>query len=381
MIARATILLPFELFIREGDDLQVLTWAAHGYEIRFYTPFEFIDRPKVTDSALAPVVSLKHAQPAQFSDNAILDGRRVAQVNVLRLDFIKPEFDRSRSNTSSDPSAEVIFESANAVLAKIRVYSRAFQINPLVPARDPWQITYLTDDGREVENEEGKKRIHVQLGVGLSFPPLTPEVLSLVAGPQTGEPYLWDQLLLDANVLLPNVGAAIVMASAALESFIAWALDILHQERELPAGLWTWIRNRDHFTKEPSVSEKFDILLRAFTGHSLKDQPVLWQAFRELRSARNTLVHEGAAVIGTTIVDATKTRQLIIGAENIIKWVEQLLPESRRRARTEAIGPFGRRLASEAESCDLSVSKINLWANDQNRGPIRVVRCGEESER
>jgi hypothetical protein len=136
------------------------------------------------------------------------------------------------------------------------------------------------------------------------------------------------------------------MASAALESFIAWALNVLHGERQLPEGLWKWINKREHWTKEPSVSEKFDVLLRVFTGHSLKDQPVLWEQFVNLRKARNSLSHEGVIRIGDAAVGADKAKLLIGKADEIIKWVELLLPEVHRRARTEAKGPFLRKLAS-----------------------------------
>ena len=48
------------------------------------------------------------------------------------------------------------------------------------------------------------------------------------------------------------------MAAAALETFIAWALDILQEERQLPEGLWAWMKTRDNdHTKEPSIREKF----------------------------------------------------------------------------------------------------------------------------
>jgi len=348
MIARVDILLPFDLFIREGDELPTLNFTATGYQIKFHPPFHFVERPKVSDSATAGFLSLGRAQPAAFRDSVLAGGRRVASVNVLRFDFVKAQFDRAAANTVSDPPAEFVFDRVNTILARLRVYSRALQIKPLTPGIDPWRITYLTDDGQELEKEEGQKRGYGQSQSGFSFPPITPEMLLMVEGPETGEPYIWDQLLLDSTGLLPDVGGAIVMASAALEVFIRWALDVLHQERELPTGLWDWINSRgwDH-TKEPSVSEKFDTLLRVFTGRSLKDEPQLWQAHGLLRRARNTLVHEGVAMIGNVAVDARRARELIIGAEKIIRWVELLLPEVRRRGRMEAVGPFSRRLATQ----------------------------------
>jgi hypothetical protein len=120
-----------------------------------------------------------------------------------------------------------------------------------------------------------------------------------------------------------------------------------------------------------AVAEKFDVVLRALTGHSLKDEAQLWRYHKELRDARNTLVHKGLAMVGTSRVDARKARELVGGAEKIIKWVELLLPEAKRRARTEAIGPFTRRLASQATQ----VARLKIQADAQNRGPIRVFRA------
>ncbi len=220
----------------------------------------------------------------------LVNGNKVAQVNVLTLDFTKDEFDRAkRQDASVDPKPELAFDIANEVLARIRVYSRLHQIRPLVIGRDPWRFRYLTDDGQDIPAEEGKFRGRSQGAVTVGVAALTPDAFLMVAARQeTAEPYVWDQLLLDAQDLLPDIGSAIVMASAALETFITWALDVLEKEHPLPAGLWAWIKERDdeHWMKTPSVSEKFDTLLRVFTGRSLKEQPDLWKGYAELRRAR-----------------------------------------------------------------------------------------------
>src|SRR5216684_713154 len=169
MIARLEILLPFDLFIREGDELPTLSFTATDYRIKFYPPFHFVERPKITDSATAGFLSLGRAQTAVFSDIALAGGRRVAPVNVLRFDFIKAQFDRATANTVSDPPAEFVFDRVNSILARLRVYSRALQIKPLTPGLDPWRITYLTDDGQELEKEEGQKRGYGQSESGFSF--------------------------------------------------------------------------------------------------------------------------------------------------------------------------------------------------------------------
>ena len=379
MIARVFISLPFDLLIREGDDLPTLEIAASDYHVRCYAPSHFTDRTKITDGGADAAISLSKASIAPFSDNLLIDNRRAAQVNVLILDFSKPEFDRSISDgkmSCRDPDRGFVFGIVNVILGKLRVYSRAFQIKEL-SAGNPWSVRYLTDEGQELEEEDGKIRGFSGAQFTIGAAPLTPDAISMVASPDSAEPYVWDQLLLDAYELLPDVGGAIAMAAAALETFIAWALDVLQEERELPEGLWKWMktRNNDH-TKEPSVAEKFDVLLRAFTGRSLKGEPELWKHFKQLRAARNSLVHEGVAIVEKSRVDDGKARALVIGADSIIKWCELLLPAARRRARTEAQGPFRRKLASQPEP----VMGLQITANTENQEPIRVHRMDESTE-
>jgi hypothetical protein len=361
MIARLTILLPFDLLIREGDVLPSLDLQQSDRRIRFYPPLQYSDRPSTAGSVMAPLFAMRNARAPVFSDSQVVGGKKTAQVNVLVLDTIKPEFDRAAERIASrNPDIEAAFEAANSILARIRVYARAAQIRPLQRGHDPWQVMYLTDNGEQLEPEEGKIRgVTGALSI-IGYPAITPDSIQMVADRQgTNEPYAWDNLLLDAEALLPHIGSSIVMANAALEVFITWVLDTLHTEKQLPGDVWNWINTRDHWSKEPSVSEKFDALLRVFTGRSLKDEPRLWQQFVELRKARNTLVHEGVAQIGSAPVTAEKSKGLVDSTKEIIKWVELLLPEAQKRARTEAQGPFGRRMATAEEAASMGFIDTN----------------------
>ena len=375
VIARVFILLPFDLLIREGDVLPTLETTTPDYKIKFYPPSHAVERTKMTDGVLDPVISLRELHPARFSDSSLVEGRRVGSTNVLILDFSKSEFERavnSAGQRAPDPELKVVYDIANLILSKLRVYSRAFQIKELVIERDPCYIRYLTDEGNELEEEAGKIRGSFSGCGAVGFPVITPDVLGLIVGPNTAEPYVWDQLLLDAYELLPDVGGAVAMAAAALETFIGWALEILHQERPMSAGLWDWIntRHKDH-TKEPSVADKFDILLKAFTSHSLKDDAQLWKYHKELRDARNTLVHKGVAIVGKVPVDSRKARELVNGTDKIVKWVELLLPETYRRARTEAKGPFTRQLSSQP------MQAAAMHVANQGQNAIRLLRTGD----
>lgn len=363
MIARLTVLLPFDLIIREGDEMPSLDLKEADRTIRFYPPAHYADRPGAAATLMAPILALGNAQIPVFTDSQMVGGRRTAQVNVLLLDVIKSEFDRSAERISTpNPDIQAAFEFANSILARIRVYARAFQIRPLQMGHDAWQVRYITDDGRQFEHEEGKVRGLTGAAAIIGYPAVMPESIQLVADRQsTSEPYAWDHLLLDAYALLPHVGSSIVMANAALEVFITWALETLHTERQLPGEIWTWINERDHWSKEPSVSEKFDPLLQVFTGRSLsKHEPRLWQQFSRLRKARNALVHDGSAKIGSEVVTAEQAKELVDSANEIIKWVELLLPAGRRRVQTEATGPFARKMATSDEAAALGLSRPNI---------------------
>jgi hypothetical protein len=374
MIARFLILLPFNVPITDEELWPAFdgTWTGTDgsmpdYQFRFQAPALYAERPRSTDSVHAHVVSwaTKFTYPA-FSESLLLNGRKIGEANVLCLDFKRSDFDRSLESNRSfkpsdgDPPPQLAFEVANAILARIRVNSRAFYIQPLLLRRDPWRLTYLTDSLQELDQEVGKVRGRITSSVNVGVVALTPETMQSVADRwTTNEPYVWDELLLDAHALWPNVGATIVMAYAALETFIEWSLEILQEEHQkLSAELWKWIKKRDHWAKEPSVAEQFDALLLAFTGQSLKREEKLWIEFNDLKKARNSLVHEGVPQVAGKRVDGEKAKQLLDSADKIVAWVELLLPEKHRRGRATAADLYHRRLATPEESASLGPARV-----------------------
>ena len=138
-------------------------------------------------------------------------------------------------------------------------------------------------------------------------------------------------MLLDASDVLPRVEAATVLAFAALEAFIDWALDEFVKDGRLDSGLYRWIAERDDIAKRPSPKEQFDILLRTLGGRSLKDETELWELFGNLHQVRNKSAHEGRATLGGAPVTVTKAKELVGGAQRIIEWAEQLMPPEKRR--------------------------------------------------
>jgi len=151
---------------------------------------------------------------------------------------------------------------------------------------------------------------------------------------------IWDTLLLDAEALLPDIGASITVANAAMETFISWCLDQLAPLANIPPDLWEWINSRGDWYKEPSVNEQFDKLLQIFAGKSLKDEVQLWEALQNLRQARNSFTHGGKPLIGNKDVTVELAYALIARAKEIVDWVEVLLPETHRRPKLDRLINF-----------------------------------------
>ena len=143
-------------------------------------------------------------------------------------------------------------------------------------------------------------------------------------------PLPWEDLRLDAQAALPHVGTAVVLAATSLEVFISQILDRLAATSDLPADVWKWLNDRGAWARNPTTEEQFDILLRHFTGHSLKDNQALWKAFKNLRTARNSFVHEGIAKVGDKVLLHSDAENLVARANDIISWVRGCLPADRR---------------------------------------------------
>lgn len=78
------------------------------------------------------------------------------------------------------------------------------------------------------------------------------------------------------------------------------------------------------------LAEQYDSLLKLLSRHSLKEETALWEDFQNLKQARNTFVHEGAARVGKVPVDAPRAAQLIRSATQIILKIREWLPQHLR---------------------------------------------------
>ena len=309
MIARLFVLLPFNLTVPDGQQFPVYQAEDSGYKIQFYPPGRSEKAPPLTDD-----------------EKITIDGVTAFQADVLQIAFHKESFDR-RSETSYDPPEAVIDGAINFFLTRLRHVTRAGQVRPVKFPFVNWHMRYLNDDESELKEETGLVRGRGVHTFQTSFVALTSKVWSEVFNlPPDYEPPPWESLLLDATVEMPSIGPALVLAATALEVFISRVLDRLAPNKVIPPELWHWINERGNRLKEPTLEEQYDALIKFLTGHSLKDEPLLWEAFKNLKDARNSFVHEGIAKIGETNVTTETANKLIVAASTIISKIKECLP-------------------------------------------------------
>jgi hypothetical protein len=188
-------------------------------------------------------------------------------------------------------------------------------------------LVYLNDDETELAKDEKLIRGRGTQQFSFSWIALNKDVWNDIFSLGPGyEPLAWQDLLLDAMEQMSNVDHGIVLAATAMEVFIASTLDRLAEAKEIDPILWRFINERDDPYKEPSVEEQYDVILKYLIGHSLKEEHDLWEAFKNLKNARNSFVHEGVAKVGGKPITENEGRRLIIAASNITAKVRDWLP-------------------------------------------------------
>lgn len=314
MLARLYILMPYKLTIAEGEEFPIYEVQDGDYKVRFLPPQR------------DPVMMFGR-QPTGLT----LNGKPAFEANVMRIDFHKEDFDRAAASPI-DPPEDVIRRVVGFFHTRLRFTTQAAHASIVSFPWSQWRLDYRKDDGSELEAREGYVRGRGSLQFHWSFIGMSPEVWGNVFGLPTGfEVPVWDGLRLDALAALPSVGTALVLATTSLEVFISVLLDGLASKRGLSASLWAWIRDRGGKTlQQPSVEEQFDILLKELTGHSLKENAVLWEAFKNLRSARNSFVHEGIARVGQSTLTKDDAAVLVGRVDSIIATIREWIPDDMR---------------------------------------------------
>lgn len=355
MIARFTTLLPFVISIPEGEDLPPFECERDGYRVRVYPPYQAgVTAAEVglysTMSYGNAIKRLQRREPQQVTSIVRINDKPTVLANLMQVDFLKEEFDRRRTSPgeadppgdslkAGDPPPSLAFAIVNDVIARFRTLCRGGHVQTVDPRAAFWRLDYLNDaeeimpPGPMLLRRRGNRNFRGSISA------LTGETWQAVQqlGPDFA-PHVWDTLVLDAEKNLPDTDSAVALANAALEVFSKWLLDQFASTASLPDGLWHWINKRGFHLKEPSVEDRFDHLLKCFTGRSLKEEGTLWKAFKELREARNSLSHVGSAKVGTLVVTPEHATNLVMQAHQIMDWCEGLLPEACRRPRPA--GPF-----------------------------------------
>ena len=312
MLARAFVFLPYSFDIPDGASFSIGTWATDRYKVTVQVPIRVPDLDNLRDKSTIEV-----------------DGLKTFKARALVIDFAGVDFDRREGAKPTDPSSEDVFNVANWILQRIRTVTKAGHITQVGPLDTPWRVTYLNDDLSELPAEKGKIRGFGTHRIEMRVNVITPKIWdSINQLPIAYETPPWVTLLLDARRLLPETGPPIVLATAALETLIRFALETLARNAHLPEGFWAWLNNRTPLDRQPSLTEEYGALLKMLSGKSLEDEPELWEGFQNLRTARNSFVHEGEARIGKSKqpVSREEVGKLIANAEKIVEFVRKLLP-------------------------------------------------------
>jgi len=310
MIARLYIQLPFSFFCPEGDIISPIIYHKNGYKICLFPP-QKTNQPTIENDSYEVIVNKMHSFRSDF----------------LKIDFIKEIFNR-QIEKECDPPIEFIEQTVNSFILKYRFVSKGVQINTIRLSQSSWKIQYLNDDETELTEGEGLVRGRFGKNLHYTINSLTSNIWNNIRSLSVDFlPPEWDNLYLNALKALPDIGVAIVLTSISLEIFISSILDKLAQNPTIPSDLWYWVNNRG-IGKAPTSEEQYDNLLHILLGASLKEEPILWQAFLKIKKARNSFVHEGIAKIENKPLVIDEAIKLIHQSSEIINFIKTKLPDN-----------------------------------------------------
>lgn len=314
MIARVRIFLPYAFTVPEKEQYKLYTLEGGGYQVKFYMP----ERSEKADT---------YNDGSKFS----LNSHKAFQADILRIDFIKDSFDRSindhETEESYDPPLGLITDVAYDFIRRLRYVINASSLKVLDPPFHALDIQYLNDDESELEPADGFVRTRGKKIFHTAYMAINNKVWDDVHSLEPFAPLPpWNELLLDAEYILPEIGPSIILTFTALEVFITKSLNSIAPDKEIPQTVWNWINGRGAW-KDPSIDEKYDTISKIVFGESLKSNDKLWLSFKHLKKARNTFAHTGVAKIGDIEVDVLRVRQFIGEAKEIINFYRCLFPE------------------------------------------------------
>ncbi|MFZ5861218.1 MAG: hypothetical protein ACOYXR_00005, partial [Nitrospirota bacterium] len=255
MLARFYVHTPFVMIVPNNTYFTAYTYVDEGYHVTAMPP----GRSDVPIHADVP-------------DNLEANGVSSFAANTLQFEFRKDTYCREK-DSPMDPPEELLRRAITGLLARLRYVTQGAQVTPIDFPRGSWRLQYLHDDGTELEPKEGLVRGRGGKAWTWSFVSVTPPVWDDIHSLEPGWiPPRWNDILLDATASLPKIGTAVVLAATALEVFIADVLTKLSTQGDITPDVWQWLNNRRDFDKNPSPDEEFDVLLKHYVGHSLKEE-------------------------------------------------------------------------------------------------------------
>lgn len=339
MIARFRVQLPFTFLVQEGVFLSNFGNTVSGYEVVVRGPLQTRRKaPSAEIGATVPLVVLGEeiipANPPRTLDGVSIDGQKAIQADLIQLDFRKADFNRQNvpGNSAGDPPEQLVFQIVNSLLRRLRSVSQAPRVFEISSLNARWSLEYISDNEESLPANTGLVSTRTSTNWRLEDQPITQEIWIRANGlPPDYQPARWDTLLLDAKQLVSQVGPALVLAATAVETAASAIIDYLFTKSTVPKLLQEWINDRGDWRKDPSVEEQCDVLLKSLSGRSLKDEPNLWEAFKNLKKARNQFVHEGVALINGKPANPEEAAILLDQAGAVISFLESFLDDSRKR--------------------------------------------------
>lgn len=333
MYAILNVQIPFSLLVPSGVE-----FGVHGYtDGRFRVSY------------LPPARSGGSGQDW----SAMVDGTPAYFADVLVIRFDAAEFDRRLE--VRDPPVEIMARAVDEIIKRLRYASNSYQVVDTNFPHCSWKLDYYNDDGSQPERMEGIVRGRGCWDSSVHWTLLTAELWERALTVDRDRFPQWRWLLIEAQGALPHVGTAVVLAATALEVLVENCLESLAPSTGVSAALWGWINGRENRQNNPTVEEQFSTLLKLLCGHSLKERADLWEAAKNLRSARNAFVHSGVAEVGRTPVDEDRARAFIASAYLVEAQLRDWLPEELRwpivqipNAHVQLVRPIPRAPAGEA---------------------------------
>lgn len=325
MLARVAVHLPESLWLPEGVQFEPFSDDYRGQRVLVHPPLQsgFEVRPdgegnfNVSDLYLL-LTPVAHERVYPF---VRMDGRYVNHANLLQIDFVRDSFER-KSGSPPDPDREVIEAIVVNIVSRLRHVIGAPTFREFRLLNTFWTIRYLSDDGQELPEEVGLVRGRVNAPFKFTFTGLDDSSWNGVRGLAFDfQPQIWERLFLDAQYLLPEVGPALTLAIAAIETA---ADEMIRQQ--LP----TDPDQAERLRRANRLGQRLDSVAKQLTGASLKEMPTLWDAFNQLRRARNASAHEGTPVLDGVKVDDQVALQMILAVRPVLDWIETRLPSNLR---------------------------------------------------